>query len=78
MELYNIDNSIVINDEHKCMNILNYNDYRFWITGDLKEKRLPGNSFKITEYDRKLYKVFNDFYNSLLDEYNSFKDFNDF
>lgn len=78
MELYSIDNSIVISDGNKCMNILNDSDFRFWITGDKKDRKLPGTSFKITEQDRKMYKVFSDFYNSLVEEYNEFKEFHDY
>jgi len=78
MELYNIDNKTVINDGNKCMNILNDSDYRFWITGNKKDRKLLGTSFKITEQDRKMYKVFRDFYNSLVEEYNEFKEFHDY
>lgn len=78
MELYNMNNSMVINNGEKCLNILNDSDYRFWITGDKKASKLPGMSFKITEHDRKMYKVFRDFYNSLVEEYNEFKDFHDY
>lgn len=78
MELYKMDNSIVINENNKCLNILSDSDYKLWITGDKKDRKLPGTSFKITEYDRKIYKIFSEFYNSLVDEYNAFKEFNDY
>ena len=78
MELYNINDSMVINDGKKCLNILSDSDYKFWITGDKKDKKLPGMSFKITEHDRLLYKAFSVFYDSLCDEYNSFKEFHDY
>ena len=78
MELYKIDNEIIINNSNKCLNILDDSNYSFWINGDENNKKLQGNSFVITEYDRMLYKTFSDFFNSLIDEYNAFKDFNDY
>lgn len=79
MELYKINDSLVINKYERCLNIIKENDYNFFITGDNKEsKKLIGNSFKITEYDRKIYKVFSDFFTSLEDTYNAFKDFHDY
>jgi len=77
MELYKLNNSIIINKDEKCLNIQSDSNYNFWISGD-KNIRLSGNSFKITEYDRKLYYVFREFYLSLLDEYNAYKEFNDY
>ena len=78
MELYNIDNTVIISDGEKKLKILNDSDYRFRITGPRKENKLPGMSFKITEHDRKMYKVFKDFYNSLVEEYNEYKEFHDY
>lgn len=78
MELYKDNKKMVINSEYKCLNILNDNDINIWITGDKRKNKLPGTSFKITEYDGKIYQIFNKFYNSLVEEYNSFKEYNDF
>lgn len=78
MELYKIDNTIVINNDYKCLNILNDTDFHFWITGETKERKLIGTTFKITEYDRKLFKIFNDFFDYLVDSYNMFQEFHDY
>ncbi len=78
MELYKDSNKMVINSECKCLNILNDSDINMWITGDKRKNKLPGNSFKITEYDGKVYSIFNEFYNSLVEEYNGFKEYHDF
>ena len=78
MELYKMDNTLVINNNNECLNILNDDNYSFWITGNKKERKLPGTSFKINEYDRKLYKIFSDFYDELVENYNDFKKFHDY
>ena len=77
MNLYKNNNSIVLNKDEKCFNIQDENNYNLWITGD-KSSKLSGKSFKITEYDRKIYYIFREFYLSLLDQYNAYKDFNDY
>ena len=47
------------------------------IYGNSKEK-IEGKSFKITEENRIMYKIFSNFFEELKDEYNAFKDFHDF
>ncbi len=79
MEIYKIDKSLVINDREKCLNVLNNdNNIYLWINGKKATERLMGFSFKITSDDRNIYEIFNELFNSLVDEYNAFKDFNDY
>lgn len=78
MELHKDNNMIIINNDSKRLKILNDSDINIWIIGDKRENKLPGTSIKITEYDGKVYQIFNKFYNSLVEEYNGFKEYNDF
>lgn len=78
MDLYSIGKSIVINNKEKCLNILSDDNITLWINGDTKQERLMGASFKIKETDGVVYKIFDELFKELVDEYNAFKDFNDY
>lgn len=85
MNLYKNEDIIVINKDEKCLNIkVDKDGINIWVlnTSDKNENRTSkqirkDNSFRITEYDRKLFYIFNEFYNGLVSEYNFYKDFND-
>ena len=78
MEIENDNDVIVLNDNNNKLSISNKKDKVIIKIDGKNNKKIEGISFKITEDDRYLYKIFSDFFNLLKDEYNTYKEFHDF